>query len=378
MPAGSGCRRLSAMSTTPPDASSPALEVTAPESDGKRRAIFVVGSGRSGTSTMSGTLQTLGVHVPQPEVDADATNPKGFGEPLWVVEFHEHLLRRSNVQVSDARPQAWFEAGKLATNERVREQLFAWLESQFQEGGDEIVVKDPRLAWFVGLWRSAALRCAAEPSYITMLRPVTEVVGSKQRYYSQRFGEVNRTAAWVNIMLHTERATRGSQRAFVRYHDLLTDWTVPLFEIGEQFDLDSIKTATANDIRLVHNFIDPSLRRVQLTWDDLSVPVRLREIAEESWLHLDKLADAGNDTPELHGALDQLRTAYADYYEEAEALTQSTAIAARRDGAGERRQAPPLPSATSAADRIAARVPHGLRAAVPPKARRAFRRALGR
>ncbi|MGV3563813.1 MAG: hypothetical protein ACO1ON_11075, partial [Nocardioides sp.] len=32
---------------------------------------FVVGSGRSGTSTLSGSLQALGMHVPQPEVVAD-------------------------------------------------------------------------------------------------------------------------------------------------------------------------------------------------------------------------------------------------------------------------------------------------------------------
>ena len=72
-----------------------------------RRVVFVVGSGRSGTSTMSGTLQTLGMHVPQPEVVADSTNPKGFGEPQWVVDLHHELLARSGVQVSDARPRAW-------------------------------------------------------------------------------------------------------------------------------------------------------------------------------------------------------------------------------------------------------------------------------
>ena len=80
-----------------------------------RRVVFVVGSGRSGTSTMAGALQTLGMHVPQPEVAADETNPKGFGEPQWVVDFHNELLRRCNVQVSDARPSAWYETGKLGT-----------------------------------------------------------------------------------------------------------------------------------------------------------------------------------------------------------------------------------------------------------------------
>jgi hypothetical protein len=336
----------------------------------KRRVVFVVGSGRSGTSTMSGALQTLGMHVPQPEVQADDTNPKGFGEPQWVVDFHDELLKRCNVQVSDARPSAWFESGKLSTFEPLRQRLHEWLEPQFAEGA-ELVVKDPRLAWFMGLWRSAALRCDATPAYVTMLRPVTEVVGSKQQHYGSKFGEVNRTAAWVNMMLHTERATRGSARAFVRYGDLLTDWTVPLFGIGQAFDLAAVQTASANDIRAVHAFVDPGLRRVQLTWDDIEVPPRLREIAEESWQHLDRLADEGGDTPEVHVALDELRTAYAELYDEAEAIAQSTALAAHRDGLAQL----PAPSTTrSGVDRV----PHGVRRMVPASARRGIRKALGR
>ena len=336
----------------------------------KRRVVFVVGSGRSGTSTMSGALQTLGMHVPQPEVQADATNPKGFGEPQWVVDFHTELLKRCNVQVSDARPSAWFEAGKLSTFEPLRQRLHEWLEPQFAEG-PELVVKDPRLAWFMGLWRSAALRCDATPAYVTMLRPVTEVVGSKQQHYGSKFGEVNRTAAWVNMMLHTERATRGSARAFVRYADLLKDWTVPLFGIGQAFDLAAVQTASANDIRAVHAFVDPDLRRVQLTWDDVEVPPRLREIAEESWQHLDGLADEGGDTPAVHAALDELRTAYAELYDEAEAIAESTALAAHRDGLAQ------LPAPTTSR-RGVDRVPHGVRKMLPASARRGIRKALGR
>ena len=60
-------------------------------------------------------------------------------------------------------------------------------------------------------------------------------------------------------MLHTERSTRGSARAFVRYDDLLTDWTVPLFEIGRAFDLQSVQEASANHVRAVHAFVDPEL-----------------------------------------------------------------------------------------------------------------------
>jgi hypothetical protein len=344
-----------------------------------RRVVFVVGSGRSGTSTMAGALKTLGLHVPQPEVVADETNPKGFGEPRWVVDFHAELLKRCHVQVSDARPSAWFEAGKLAGFEPLRERLGTWLEDQLATGGAELVVKDPRLAWFLGLWRSAAVRCQATPSYVTMLRPPAEVVASKQRHYAgvagggAGSGEVTRTAAWINMMLHTERATRGETRSFVRYADLLDDWTIPLFGIGERHDLVAVKEANANDVRAVHAFIDPDLRRTQATWDDVVVPARLRDLADATWEQLDRLAEPDGDTPEVRTALDGLRAAYADLYGEAEAIAHSTTLAARREGLAT------LPAPVNAVvKRGADRVPHKLRAAVPPAARRGLRKALGR
>jgi hypothetical protein len=342
----------------------------------KRRVVFVVGSGRSGTSTMAGALQALGMHVPQPEVRADETNPKGFAESKWVVDLHTELLQRSHVQVSDARPSAWYETGKASASGITRARLTDWLGPQFQEAVgeepaiDELVVKDPRLAWFLGLWKSAALRTDAQASYVTMLRHVTEVVGSKKHYYApgpsaisrggSAFSEVQRTAAWVNMMLHTERATRDGKRAFVRYDDLLTDWTIPVFRLGQELDLEAVKSASANSIRAVHQFIDPDLKRVRTTWDDVEVPARLREIAEETWRGLDKLAEPGGDTPDVHALLDEVRESYVACYDEAEAVAQSSVIAARREG---RQQA--VEERPAAADSFSVR------------ARRKLRRTLG-
>ena len=103
------------------------------------------------------------------------------------------------------------------------------------------------------------------------------------------------------------------------------------------------------------------------------MPARLRDIAEESWQHLDKLADEGGDTPDLHASLDEMRAAYAEFYEEAEAVASSSSLAARRegyaDGAAGR---PPLD------DSRRRPVPHGVRAMVPASARRGLRKALGR
>jgi hypothetical protein len=298
-----------------------------------RRVVIVAGSGRSGTSALAGALQTLGMHVPAPEVPADERGSRGLAESQWVVDLHTELLERVNVATYDARPSAWYETGKWSANGMLRTRVVDWLGPQFDQRPNpdldvepEIVLKDPRLAWFLGLWKAAAVRVGAEASYLTPLRHVTEVVGTRDR-------PVARTAAWVNLMLHTERATRGSQRAFVRYDDLLADWTIPLFRMGQRFGLRAVTEASANSMRKVHQFVDPDLHHAHHTWADLAVPARLREIAEESWRALSGLAVEGGDTEDRYPALDELREAYVALYDEAEGIAASSADAARREGA---------------------------------------------
>ena len=303
-----------------------------------------------------------GMHVPQPEVRADETNPKGFAESKWVVDLHHELLQRCHVQVSDARPSAWYETGKASASGITRARLTEWLGAAVQGGQvtelgeepaiDELVVKDPRLAWFLGLWKSAALRCDAQPSYVTMLRHVTEVVGSKKRYYApgqtgSAFSEVQRTAAWVNMMLHTERATRDGDaglRPVRRPADRLDRPGLPARSgarprggQGRQRQLHP-RRCTSSSTRTSSGS--------QTTWDDVEVPARLRELAEETWRGLSKLAEPGGDTPDVHALLDEVREAYVAFYDEAEAVAQSSVVAARREG---RQQAlderPPAPDA---------------------------------
>ena len=173
--------------------------------DYPRKVLFVAGAGRSGTSTMAGLMQILGLHVPQPEVVADETNPKGFGEPQWVVDHHDRLLkeargpgqRRAPGRVGRDRtdlPPASPSGSRPPTG-----------SSGTSRRAHELVVKDPRLSWFLPLWRVAALRTGATPVFATMLRPPAEVVGSKQTYYGSRLGSAHLAASWLNMLLHTER-----------------------------------------------------------------------------------------------------------------------------------------------------------------------------
>lgn len=378
--------------TQPPPSTDRATAGGAAEpSEYPRKVLFVAGAGRSGTSTMAGLMQILGLHVPQPEVVADATNPKGFGEPRWVVDHHDRLLKEALVQVSDSRPQAWFETGRVSTREAERITTAEWLEGHFQVS-PELVVKDPRLSWFLGLWRVAAIRCDAAPVFATMLRPPSEVVGSKQTYYANRLGAAHLAASWMNMLLHTERGTResvggvdGGGRVFVRYADLLDDWTKTTMRVGETLGLQHVLHANSEQIRDGHRFVDPALRRMTLTLDDLGLPPRLHELVAQTWAELNRLAEPGGDTPEVHATLDQLREGYADLYAESEAITRSSVVHAEQRTKRQLKErggpggpggtgAPGGPEATFTADRV----PHRVRALVPPGVRRGLRRVAGR
>ena len=163
-------------------------------------------------------------------------------------------------------PTAWFETGRIATREPARIRVTEWLEPHFAEH-PELVVKDPRLSWFLGLWRVAAIRTGATPVFATMLRPPAEVVGSKQKYYANKLGSAHLAASWLNMLLHTERATREAAGATAAgsscaTRDLLDRLGQDHDGVGHTLDLQSMIHTRSDQIREVHRFIDPSLRRV--------------------------------------------------------------------------------------------------------------------
>jgi hypothetical protein len=332
-----------------------------------RRLVLVVGVGRSGTSLMSGMLGQLGYHIPQPEVRADETNPRGFGEPRWVVKFHTQMLKRLLVTVNDARPEALEITGAVAHEARTQQRLHGWLETQFA-AADALVVKDPRTVWFLPLWLSAAQELGAETSFVTMLRHPAEIVTSARKYYGTFQTPASRTGSWLNLILETERATRDAPRAFVRYESLLADWEPEIQRVGALIGSPELASIKREEHPSVDGFVDPALHRNRVGWEVLDVPPRLLDLADDVWTRIQALAVPGGDGPGARPALDAAREAYAGLYTEAESITQSSVRAARRKAivAAEQAAAPAPPLRVRIARRI------------PKPYRRRLRRALGR
>jgi hypothetical protein len=300
--------------------------------DEHKMVVLVTGSMRSGTSSLAGSLKLLGWHVPQPEVPASERNAKGHFEPRWVIEFHKRLLRAALVRPSDGSPRAVERVDALLEDGRVERELTDWLAEHEQE---RVVVKDPHAAWVLPLWRRAAENAGRDLRILTALRHPAEVVGSQDRTWGEgrrtdaerKVKETSNTAAWLNVALVTERGTRGATRAFIRYDDLLADWRTALQQVSDQLGLD----LPLQEERGLDEFLDPGMRRSQLTWDDIAVPDWLRQSAENTWHHLGVLVEDPQD-PGLPSVLDAERQLYDAHYAEAVAVSLDEARHRERRG----------------------------------------------
>jgi len=356
-----------------------------------RELMLVAGSGRSGTSLLVNIIGNLGFYVPQPQLEADDSNPQGFGEPQWVVDWHTELLKRANVHASDARPSAWADTARLCLDERISAQLHRWLGNQFSLH-EQLVIKDPRLMWFLPLWNRVGNELGASVSVVTMLRHPAEVVTSKLHWYpNMTLVDANRAAGWVNTMLYTERATRDYRRVFVRFDELLADWTQQIARISAELDIPSLVNARARQQAEADSFVDRSLHRSKASWENLDVPENLVKLAEQVWEDMLLLSDVRKDDgTQVLSRLDRHREAYISLYRYAEAVAQSTTLAAvrplrQRIAALEKQrnlsdqskaaQQPKTPGLLQAGRRL---IPPEIRRRIPPRLKLAAAKLLSR
>lgn len=287
-----------------------------------RVVVLVTGSMRSGTSSLAGSLSLLGLHVPQPEVPASPRNPKGHFEPRWVIEFHKRHLLAARVRPSDSAPEAQARVDAVLADGSGAEELAAWLGEQQEP---RIVIKDPHAHWFLATWREVAERTGRDLRLLTPLRHPAEVVGSQERTWGHRrdegmrlLKETSNVAGWLNVALVTERGGRGAARAFLFYTDLIGDWRESLGRVSEQLALDLPVPARGQPHGL-DDFLDTGLRNSRLSFDDITVPARLQELAARAWSAFETLAVR----PEYGAALaelDRIRREYDVLYAESRAI----------------------------------------------------------
>ncbi|MBU6506039.1 MAG: glycosyltransferase [Alphaproteobacteria bacterium] len=228
----------------------------------ERRAVFVLGMHRSGTSAVTRVLNLLGVELGHGMMAASPDNERGYWEHMAIVQEHHQLLEALGSSWDDVRalPANWMKTPAAAsTTHRLR----TIVEREFA-AAPLWGLKDPRLCRLLPLWLPLLRALRITPHFVLVLRHPAEVAAS----LAKRDRKSNAAAAllWLRHMLEAERATRGLPRTIVNYADLIEnprDWTTEFNRVAAECGLRWSNAYHAVD-EAVAAFLSPGLRHHQI------------------------------------------------------------------------------------------------------------------
>lgn len=187
----------------------------------ERRALVVLGMHRSGTSAMTRTLSLLGATLPtRLMVPVKSNNETGFWESQSVVDLNDEILHALDSEWDDVfagRPREYLSNFDKFFLSRAVELL----QSEFGEA-DFIVLKDPRISVLSAFWDRTLRTAGYCPHYIIMVRNPLEVAESLRA--RDEFPREKSLLLWSSYMVAMDRDTRGHDRTFVSYDQLMSDW----------------------------------------------------------------------------------------------------------------------------------------------------------
>lgn len=208
----------------PPAKSSPSQK---PKAAVTRTALVVAGMHRSGTSALARVLSLAGGRLPERVMDPGPDNPLGFWEPWEMVGLNDAILAAAGSRWDDALghragPAAWEARSYFEPTAR------AFVKADYG-AADFAILKDPRASLLMRFWDHVLEGEGLRPLHIIMVRHPLEVAAS----IAKRGGGSAPASvlAWISHMTSVERDTRGTDRIFVDYDDLLADWRAVIARI---------------------------------------------------------------------------------------------------------------------------------------------------
>jgi hypothetical protein len=260
-------------------------------------ALFVLGSGRSGTSALTRVLSLCGGTLPAGMIGAGADNPRGFWEPRKVASLNEAILRRHGRGFDPSlhllEEDAFDAEEKAACIGEIRAYLTTLPAAPF------VVIKAPKITLLSGLWFEAARLAGFESAAVITMRHPQEAIASLAT--TLRVSPELASVWWLKRNLLAERRTRGVPRVFVDYANLLEDWRREVKRISAALVID----LDTRDAGTIEEFLTSDLRRQRHCG-----PVM--ELFGANWFSLvyEALRAATRDEPWDQSALDRVFEAY--------------------------------------------------------------------
>jgi len=184
---------------------------------------------------------------------ASPANETGYWESAEIAAIHDQIFASAGIRWDSPLPfpEPWFATPEAAL---FRTKLLALLERDFGTAA-LFIIKDPRIARLLPLWREVLAEFDCQGLVLLTLRNPLEVAASLLD--RDRMPLVAGMVLWLRYMLDAEFHSRAWPRAQAGYADLLHDPAAVIGEIDQQLELGLSASIPAADI---NEFLRPSLR----------------------------------------------------------------------------------------------------------------------
>lgn len=270
------------------------------------RSLVILGMHRSGTSSLAGMLQRLGVNFGHGLLAAKEDNQLGFYEHKMVVGLNEELFARAEGAWHEMIPTVRLEQAARQEHRALRRT--ARVLSEDFRGSPLWGLKDPRLCRLLPVWREVFATLGTEPLPVLVLRHPLESAASLRR----RNGLTLRQGCllWLLYNLEAEAATRQDPaRVFLTYEALLSDWKAAAEKIRSRFGLTWPRSVEEVGPE-IDRFVRPEMRHQVAQDSEECPPVVLRAFELLSGLAAADAATPPGDA--IFRELDSLRQMLGD------------------------------------------------------------------
>lgn len=250
---------------------------------GRSRAVFIVGPGRSGTSTVTRAVMALGVELGDDLKVATPKNPTGFFEDKALLRISKRArtalgLIAESVALVDADA---FDRPEIA---RLQEEALETIRERF--GGASLWgFKYAQTLRLLPFWQPVLARADCDVTWVLALRNPLSVARSRQKLDPLRGIQEKSDLEWMVGIVPFFRKMLGDPVVVVDYDLLMHDPKMELNRLAERLSI-PLEPAAQDGIReFVDEFLVHELRHTVFEEADLDATVSPLAAEVYRWLH---------------------------------------------------------------------------------------------
>lgn len=253
-----------------------------------QRVILVLGAGRSGTSTLTRALLSLGVYLGATFRIRMRKNPRGSFEEVHLLRLSKAVRRELGLRSENVR---LIEDGEWQAPgiERLKIRMISAIQCEF---GDRAVwgFKYGSTGRILPFWLDLLPRIDIEPWFAFAYRNPLSVARSREKLDQFRGRMEHNNLEWLVNVVPYFRRLQGYPLVVVDYDHMVSEPAAQLERLADRLQLPITTDARAGIDAFASEFLRTDLRHTQFTDDDLRHDDRIHPLVRRAALLLSALA----------------------------------------------------------------------------------------